>query len=388
MQRQTTLPKLLLERKGAIHNLCRLVDYPLTLLCAPAGYGKSTLAAAALRNVNLPHVWVELNDKHGQIARFYCDLISALKKVFLKFAPDFKMDPFQMAWPDPETTLQLLINELSIIECQLITVFDHSCKDREAISWGGIAHFLELLPPQIHVVILCRERPSLNLSRWRLAGQLLEIGPKDLALNVEETGQFLHTVSGKKFSPESILNIHQLSEGWIAGLQLIALRLQKENDGVRALSKMDWNHLFLFEYMIEEVLNTLSIEHKEFLLMTSILPSLHPELCIAVTGLENSATILSQLFDRNVFVTRNGLGEHGRYHRLFSEGLQRLLRQWKPGVISKLHQKAAQWHLSHNLIEAAFEHALEANDDETLEALAARALENIFRNSDFISLAK
>jgi len=380
-----------LQRPRLQKKLRQVSEMPLTVVCAPAGYGKTTLVQDALRTV-LPHkIWLNLDGKLAQPSRFYWHIMSACRKVFPDFCQKFTFEGHTGIWPEPEILRDALLAELETIGQPLIFVFDDSTGEISGSTAPELGRFLAQLPGHAHAVLLCREKPTLNLNRWRMRGELLEITADELALTRAETRDFLKAATGLAFEDADLNAVHARCEGWVAGLQLLVMRLERERDPLEAVRRLGGGHALLFEYLMEEVLNGIPAAQRDFLLDTALLPRLHPDLCDAVTGRTDSAVLLTALLERNCFLVREEEGSLWfRYHRLFAEGLQGLLRQWRPASVTTLHQRAARWHLAHGhehgQIEAAMDHALAARDAALLDELAEKALENIFRNSDFVTL--
>lgn len=387
LKRLPLLPKRLIHRETALRKLGALSQHALSVVCAPAGYGKTTLAIQIANGLRMPFLYLELDAKHGLPVRFYGALLQSLRQIWPDFAATLPLPAESSAWPAPELMREAILEDLSDRAEHFVTFFDDSAQDREGLALANLAGFLEVLPPQVHVVLLCREKPNLALSRWRLKGQLLEMGAEDLSLSRAETATFIRDVAKLSLSEAAVDHLYKLSEGWVAGLQMLTLRLQSEADPSTAVLRMQGDHAFLFEYLMDEVLGQLPPDRREFLLSTSVLPKLVPAACDAVAERSDSAVVLAEFAERNGFVTPCGGGAY-RYHRLFADGLQGLLRQRQPGLLPALHRRAARWHLLNGGLEEAFDQALNAGDADMLEALAARALENIFRNGDFVSLQR
>jgi len=386
MKRLPLLPKRVIRRDAALRKLAGLTQNALTVVCAPAGYGKTTLAIQVANGLKTPFLYLELDARHGLPARFYGALLHGLRQIWPEFAPGLVM-PTGSSWPDPELVREAILDDLSQRSGHLVTFFDDSAQDREGLALANLAGFLEVLPPNMHAVLLCREKPNLGLSRWRMKGQLLEMGREDLAMTRQETALFIKEVGQLDLDEAALDHLHQLSEGWVAGLQMLALRLELEKKPSQAVQALRGDPSYLFEYLMDEVLGQMPPDRREFLLATSVLPKLFPAACDAVAERSDSAVVLAEFSERNGFVTPCQGGSY-RYHRLFADGLQGLMRQRQPGLLPVLHRRAARWYLLNGGVEEAFEQALEAGDADVLEALASRALENIFRNSDFVSLQR
>jgi LuxR family transcriptional regulator, maltose regulon positive regulatory protein len=387
MRRLPHLPKRLLRRENVMRKLNGITQHALTVVCAPAGYGKTTAAIQAANELKIPFLYLELDDRHASAARFYGAILQGLRQIWPDCAPELELPLASSLWADADLIRETIVADMSERTSHFVTFFDDSSSEAEDQVHAHMATWLESLPTGMHVVWVSRNKPKFPLSRWRLKDQLLEIGCEDLTLEAAEAKRFLKEVTHLKLPDEQLEILHRLSEGWIAGLQMLALRLGQESDPEAAVLEVQKNHAFMFEYLMEEVLHKLPVATRDFLLATSVLTTLNPAACEALTDRPDAAALLADLSERNGFVTPREDGCFG-YHRLFADGLRGLLRQRHPEWEPQLHKRAARWHLMHGVLESAFEHALEAGDADVLEALAARALENIFRNSDFLTLQR
>jgi|GEM_PF-1191504 len=383
----SAISRRLLRREALQKKLKRAGEIPLTLVCAPAGYGKTTLVREALRTLLPQKVWIELDGRLALPSRFYLGVMNAIRKIRPEFCQKFTLDSQSALWPEPEVLLNAILSDLEASNEPLLLVFDDAAGDVAGSAAPELGRFLVQLPTEVHSILICRDKPLFNLNRWRMRGELLEITADELALSPAESAAFFREALGIELTPDDLAVVHSRCEGWVAGLQLLAMRLEREADPLEALRRLGGGHALLFEYLMEEVLRGLALEQREFLLDTSLLPRLHPDLCDAVTERTDSGPLLNSLLERNCFLMREEEGSPWfRYHRLFAEGLQGLLKQWKPQHAQTLHRRAARWHLSRGEVKPAMDHALAARDAELLDALAERALENIFRNSDFVTL--
>jgi LuxR family maltose regulon positive regulatory protein len=381
-------PRFLYSRPQLLARLRRWSEFPLTQVAAPAGYGKTTLAAEVFREWNGPKCWIALDEGDSDPMRFLLTLAHALGQANPMLAEAIGFSPVSSTIPDPDTLLSRILEALDTLPCQIVTVLDDCALLASPQVRRMAARFLAAASHRAHFILLTRDPTWLPISRWRLRQEVLELGPQDLALDEAQFEEWLSGRLGLGVDKETRSRLHGLFEGWLAGLQLLALKLDREPDTKAALESMDHGHPFLFEYLLEEVLRDLPSDWRRFLLETSILRTLNPGLCDEVRQVGNSAHVLHALHQAQCFLVPLAGGGGYRYHRLFAESLQGLLAQWEPGQVPGLHRRAARWHLRHGGTELALEHALSAEDGDTLEALAARALENLFRNSEFAALQR
>jgi LuxR family transcriptional regulator, maltose regulon positive regulatory protein len=367
----------------------------LTLVSAPAGYGKTTLLTAWLRaraerGGKAPRVaWLSLEDDDNVPLRFFGYLIAALQN------PDEGIGRtarslLEAPQPPPVTHLMtLLINDLAALSEPTVLVLD----DYHAITHpelqAGIVFLLEHLPPSLHVVIATREEPPLSLARLRVQSQVTEIRLQELRFTREEAAAFLERTMGLKLAADVVAALESRTEGWIAGLQMAALSLRgrEGKPGRRTpLDDADFGgaHRDIIDYLGAEVLRQQPIEIRVFLRQTSILDRLSAPLCDAVTGQPNSRAFLAQLAQANLFlIPLDDERRWYRYHSLFADFLRTELAEWEQ---RSLHQKASQWYEAHGFTPEAIKHALAAQDLEAAERLIRSGVEETFSRGGFNTL--
>ncbi|HEY6542358.1 MAG TPA: hypothetical protein VIZ18_15545, partial [Ktedonobacteraceae bacterium] len=364
----------LVSRSHLLKRLMRGVDCALTLLSAPAGFGKTTLLAQWFAESGTPVAWFSLEPEDDEPIRFFSYVITTLQKLDPQIGNGI-LALLEAPQPAPlENVLALLTN--SIIASHAGT-FAFVLDDYHVITAELIQHamtfLLEHLPPQMHLVLATRADPPLPLARLRAQGQLMELRAADLRFSSEETNTFLSTVMGLTLSPDHCAALESRTEGWIAGLQLAALSLQERTDISTFLSNFTGTHRFVLDYLSEEVLSRQPAPLLSFLLHTSLLEHLSGPLCDAVTGRQESQTVLEGLERANLFVV--SLDEERqwyRYHQMFAELLRSRLLQSQPELIPQLHRRASTWYEQHLLPAEAVRHALAAHDAEH----AARLIEH------------
>ncbi|MEO6097092.1 MAG: LuxR C-terminal-related transcriptional regulator [Fibrobacteria bacterium] len=381
-------PRFLFPRPWLLARLARWSEFPLTQIAAPAGYGKTTLAAECFRGWKGCKCWIALDEGDSEPGRFLLTLAHGLCQANPDLAKAIGISTLSVAIPDPDTLLSRILEGLDTLSCQMVTILDDCGLLATPQVRRMATRFLSAAPARAHFVLITRDPTLLPITRWRLRQEVLELGAPDLALNENQFETWLSERLSLRPAKETLKRLHGLFEGWLAGLQLLALKLDREPDPCAALEAVDPGHPFLFEYLLEEVLRDLPLEWRRFLLETSILRHLQPGLCDEVRQAGNSAHLLHALHQSQCFLVPLSGGGGYRYHRLFAESLQGLLERWDPAEVPSLHRRAARWHLRHGGLEVSLEHALTAEDGDTLEALAARALENLFRNSEFAALQR
>lgn len=351
----------------------------LTLVSAPAGFGKTTMVgewAAGCHRLE-PEVrlaWLSLDEEDGDPARFLTYLVAALQTVAADVGEGV-LDTLQSHQPPPtESMLSTLLNEVATLPHGVVLVLDdYHLVDSEPVD-RAVAFVLEHLPPQLHVVIATREDPRLPLARWRARGQLTEVRAADLRFTATEAAEFLNRVMSLELSAEDITALETRTEGWIAGLQLAALSLQGRPDAAAFIQAFTGSNRFVLDYLVEEVLSRQPQAARNFLLQTSILDTLCGPLCDAVTGQKHGKDTLERLERDNLFVVPLDDDRRWyRYHHLFADVLQAHLLEEQPDQLPALHRRASEWYEENGSRPDAVRHALLAGDFEWAADLIERA---------------
>lgn len=365
----------LVSRSHLVERLQQGMQYTLTLVSAPAGFGKTTLLAQWLAESETPVAWLSLESEDNDPVRFLTYLIAALQTL------DAQLGTTALAMlrtpqpPSPETVLALLAYDLADRDAGdfALVLDDYHAITAESIQRGMI-FLLEHLPPQLHLFLVTRADPPLPLARLRAQGQLCEVRAADLRFDATEASTFLQAVMGLDLEDEAVATLEQRTEGWIAGLQLAALSLQGRTDVSGFLATFSGTHRYVLDYLSEEVLVRQPTSVQQFLLHTCILERLGGPLCDAVTEQEGSQAMLERLERANLFVV--ALDDERcwyRYHHLFAEVMRSHLQQREPTLSPVLHRRASAWYEQHHLPAEAVQHALAVPDAE----LAARLIEPI-----------
>jgi LuxR family maltose regulon positive regulatory protein len=366
------LRKILVARMRLLKQLNRGMERRLTLISAPAGYGKSTLLSEFVRQAEVPAAWLSLDKGDNDPLRFWSYFVAALQTIpGLENA--WNEDIFQNIQKktfcsDNDTLLTALITKITTMSERVILILDDLQTITEDQVLDGLFYLLENLypgPVGVHIIIASRSDPPWPLARLRVADQITEIRSKDLSFTLDETNNFINGVMGLALSSDEISELGQRTEGWIAGLQMAAISMQDREDISEFLEAFTGSHRFVLDYLIEEVLSKQKPEILDFLLKTSILERMTISLCDAITGKCDAADVLSQLEKANLFLI--ALDEQRiwyRYHQLFADLLHKQLRLRFPEQIADIHRIASHWHAHNGLPIEAVEHALKSEDWE------------------------
>jgi LuxR family maltose regulon positive regulatory protein len=339
--------------------------HKLTLISAPAGFGKTTLVSEWVASGERPVAWLSLDEGDNDLGRFLVYLVAALQTVMADMGEGLLAMLRSPQPPSIETMLTALLNEIAATPNNFILVLDdYHVLDAQPID-QALTFLLEHLPPQMHLVIATREDPQLPLARLRVQGQLTELRAADLRFTPSEAAEFLNQVMGLNLSAEAIAALETRTEGWIAGLQMAALSMQGRSDTASFIRAFTGSHRFVLDYLVEEVLQRQHESVRSFLLQTSVLDRLSGSLCDAVTGREDGRGVLETLERGNLFVIPlDDRRQWYRYHHLFADVLKtRLMEEW-PGQVSALHRRASEWYERNGLPSDAIRHALAAEDFE------------------------
>jgi LuxR family transcriptional regulator, maltose regulon positive regulatory protein len=356
----------------------------LTIISAPAGFGKTTLVSEWVVNCGRPTAWVSLDEGDNDPARFLTYLITALQTIAPNIGEGVLGVLQSPQLPPTESILTLLLNEITTISDNFIIVLDdYHVVDVKPI--GNIITFLlDHIPPQMQLVITTREDPNLPLARLRARGQLTELRVVDLRFTSSEAAEFLNSLMGLNLSAEDITALENRTEGWIAGLQLAALSLQGHQDTTSFIQSFTGSHHFVVDYLLEEVLKQQSENLQAFLLRTSILNHMCGSLCDDVL-LDPSASgqeTLEYLEHANLFIVPlDNERRWYRYHHLFADLLrQRLGQSQTPEEIAQYHICASEWYEKNGDQAEAFRHLIAARDFSRAAGLAERSWQRMNEN--------
>jgi LuxR family maltose regulon positive regulatory protein len=345
----------------------------LTLISAPAGFGKTTLLSEWIATCGRPTAWVSLDHEDNDPTRFLIYLIAALRTILPTVGAE-AWAGLQSPQPPPiHLVLTSLLNELVVLPEHVALVFDDYHVIEAPQIQQAIAFLLEHLPAHLHLIIATREDPDLPLARLRARNQLTELRAADLRFTLPEATGFLNHIMGLNLSVEAITALETRTEGWVAGLQLAALSIRGQDDTASFIASFTGSHRFVIDYLVEEVLQQQPTHIQHFLLHTALLGRLCAQLCdtmlpdLAFPG----QTLLEYLEDANLFlIPLDNQRRWYRYHHLFAEMLrQRLLQQTNAADLATFHIRASTWFEQNGLWLEAFQHAAAANDIDRAERL-------------------
>lgn len=369
----SSLPKLVL-RPRLIERLNEGMDRKLTLISAPAGFGKTTLVSEWVAGCKRPTAWISIDEGDNDPTRFLTYFIAALQTITGNFGVGVLSLLQASQFPPNESILTGLLNEITTIQQDFTLVLDdYHIIDTKPVD-DILTFLLERLPPRMHLVIATREDPHLPLARLRVRSHLTELRATDLRFSPAEAAGFLNQVMDLGLSAEDIAALETRTEGWIAGLQLAAISMQGHQDTTSFIKSFTGSHHFIMDYLVEEVLQQQAESVQAFLLQTSILDRLSGPLCdvVLVDPAVSGQEALEYLEKANLFIVPlDDERRWYRYHHLFAELLRQRLYQStasltgdKKQCVAELHKRASIWFEDNGLELEAFHHAAAANDLE------------------------
>ena len=367
---------------------------PLTIVSAPAGYGKSALLSAWFEQCKCRNAWLSLDENDNDLGVFESYFLAALRSAIPSFG-DGLLDLLDSAQlPPPQLFIEMLFAELGRLQDNVFLMID----DYGAITNDVVHEFIiELMrrpPPNLHLVLGTRYDPPLPLNDWRACSHLLEIRSVELRFSLEETSCFMQQAVDSPLDEQTIVALNEKTEGWIAGLRLAALSFSRVEGFSAQIDELSGSNMYIRDYLASQVLTHLPAETQLFLLQTSILDRLSASLCEAVIMLDSplidTQETLLELESANIFtIPLDDLQHWFRYHHLFQQFLQmRLHEGYSSTVVVELHRRATSWFAENGYIEEALQHALAAGDMDTVLNLVAANRQELMNREQFQRLSR
>lgn len=397
--------KTVILRPRLFEKLNAALNTKLILISAPAGFGKTTLAANWLSHLSsaaadpVRYTWLSLDENDNELSRFLLYLTAALQKLDKHIGRGL---PEALSVPelvDVEALLTALLNDLVALEDEfprrhnILLLDDYHVLENARID-EALTFLFNHLPANLHLVLLSRIDPMLPLAQMRAKRHITEIRERDLRFSLDEAALFLRDVMGIAPSAEDIALLQNRTEGWIAGLQLAGLALQGSEDYFAA--EFSGTHRYILDYLTDEVFHQQTPEMQHFLLETSVLNRMNAELCDFLRETTNSQSSLEALERANLFVVP--LDQQRlwyRYHHLFNDLLRQRLRQTLPEKVVKLHQRASQWYTTlaaasndEAALDEAFYHAVAAQDHLQVASLLEQFGDDIWKRGEHDKLRR
>ena len=374
----------LIPRPHLIEKLNRGLDSKLSLISAPAGFGKTTLVSEWAAGNKRPFAWFSLDESDSDLNRFLAYIVAALQTIEPSLGRQLLGLLESLQTPASEKILTSLLNEIAAVPQEFALVLDDYHLVNVQPIEETLAFLLEHQPQQMHLIITTRQDPTLPLPRLRVRGLLTELCAADLRFTAEETAVFLNDLMKLNLTPLDIDALEKRTEGWAASLQLAALSLSQQDVSQRArfIQQFTASNRYLMDYLVDEVLRKQSARNKYFLIRTSILRRFNASLCNAVVD-ESQLPSLIELERANLFlIPLDETREWFRYHHLFADLLRLQLRQTEPDILPRLHVRAADWFAKAGYLDEAIYHALKAPDYDRAAAFLSKHIEKMVIRGD------
>ncbi len=357
---------------------------PLTLISAPAGYGKTTLVSQWLTGRDLKTSWLSLDDNENDPVLFLNYLLTALQKIDSRLGKTVQTLLRGLKLPPVDDIMVILLNDLTMLQDDIILVLDDYHVIENKIIHQIVDFLINNKPDFMHIILITRQDPPFNLSRLRING-ILELRAEDLKFSLNEIEKFMNH-SNLKLGTSELALLGKKTEGWAAGLKLAALSLKKQDfAGVKKfIDDLSGSNQFIIEYLIEEVIKDQEQSMKDFLISTSVLKRFNVELCNAVTDSNKSAEKIDILLKGNLFIMQlDSKGDWYRYHQLFADFLNLKIKKNK---IHQIHDRASTWLEDHGYYVEALEHAVFTKNIIKIERLFMKVVPHYIKTGEIESL--
>lgn len=367
------LPNRLIERKLPAGKLSHAIsnNHKLSIVSAPAGYGKTTLAAQWIKYAGHPFAWLTLDSGDNDPVRFIKYFIAALQRIDSSIGEGI-ISTLNALMPLSLEFADILTNELLQLKVKSILVLD----DYHLISSHFIHEFLSYIienkPGNLHTIIISREDLPFSVSRLRAGARLTEIREKELQFSTEEALEYYRHCFDLEISEQQISKLQLKTEGWAAGMHLAGISLESKNTEEAGcfIDRFGGTQRYIMDYLSEEVLSELSPELRKFLCFTSVLDVFNEKLCEAVTGSENCAMLLQRIIEKRLFLIQlDENGEWFRYHKLFADILTGELNN---NYLINIYTKAALWFDENGYPDEAIRYALASGDSNVMGPVITR----------------
>ena len=376
-------------RKRLFDKLNEGIPRKLILISAPAGYGKTTIVTQWIKKHKISTAWFSIDVRDNAPYDFFTFLITSIQTVEENVG---KQSLELLKLPGAvglDYIIELLINDLVKLEEDLLLVLDDFHLINNEQVFKSISFLLDFKPKHFHVAILTRSDPSLPLARLRSQNEITEIRSSDLSFSEKDTSELFNKKLNLDINSEDIKLLDTKIEGWIAGLQLVALTIQGKKNKSEYIAKIAGDNRYIMDYLMEEVLDIHDEKMRMFLLFTSILERLSGSLCDALLQINNSQLLLEALEKNNMFIIPlDNERKWYRYHHLFADLLKkRLIVQHKEEIL-ELHKKASIWFEHNNMPLLAIEHALAAEDKQGAMQKINGIIDHLWETSHYPSILK
>jgi len=379
--------KTLVVREQLLDRLDEGIHNKLILVSAPAGYGKTTLISSWLASRKLSAAWLSVDHRDNDYYRFLRYLLAALRQMDARLGTTLLQMLQSPMPPSAENCAELFLSELTALsgEC-LLVLDDYHLIDNPAIH-ATFRQIIEGSPKELRFILCTRSELPFSVSRLRSKGELLELTQRDLSLTPDESALYMNLVMGLGLQPEEITILQDRTEGWLVGLQLIALSLRDQLNPVDFVHSLKGDNRYIADYLVDEVLLRIPVDLQDFLLRSSVLSRMEASLCNSVLEIENSQELLELADKKRLFIIP--LDDHRtwfRHHHLFGEMLFTRLARKAPELMPVLYRRASAWHDRQGMKEEAIDYALQGGDFDQAAALLKEIGASLLSNGNWNQL--
>lgn len=362
----------------------------LTTICAPAGFGKTTLLSQWADNASFPIIWISLDDKDNDLMRFWRYLIYGLTSTCMP-GLSAAIGPLMQSYPQTSiyTIVDALINELYEYNKEMAIILDDYHTINHVPIHDSLAYLVDYLPRHVHLTITSRSSLPFTVAKWHVRGGVTEITSQSLLFTEKEAAMFYREIAHLSLSTEQLGKLSAFTEGWVAGMQLVALSLQNQLDCDRFIEELSGSPQNVADFLLEEVLFRLPSDMQEFLLHTSILQRMDAAICDAIRQRNDSDAMLARLQKQHLFlIPLDHAGRWFRYHHLFSDFLRAELQKKEPQNWLHLHQLASRAFADMGLLDEAIDHAIRAKQYEQAAQLIEAHIVAVLARGEFATLIR
>lgn len=381
-----TINKNIISREKLHQKLQRGAKSKLTLVVAPAGYGKTTAVLDWLSKCGLASAWLSVDVYDNNPVLFWRYFCAALERI----APGISQNT-EYVFDSPgllqaNIQINIIIDRLTELKSDFLLVLDDLHLINEPSILDGLSYLISYLPEKMHLVIISRTESGLDTAQLRIKWQIERFDQKDLRFLNSDISRFFEA-RGFVLESSDLKKVENYTEGWAASLVAVAMSLEDEKGSHAAIAVLDKSSRDIEEYLKAEVISTWQPEKRDFAIKTSILDTLSVEICEVITGQDNAGQILKEFQEGNGFlVAVNQPKQEYRYHNLFKNFLYKLLLETDPAGIPDLHRKAADWFREKGLIPEAIEHLLNSGSYQEACVLIEQQIEPLVHKNDFVTL--
>lgn len=373
-------------RNRLYDRLNKALKHKLTIVTAPAGYGKSVVVNEWLNFSRVPFAWVSIDEYDNDPVRFWRYICAALDFIAMGISLEASYAFSSQELLNSNIHLSIMIDKLSDVTLDFVLVLDDFHYITDKLILKNLLYLISYLPPKMHIVIISRTEPDLKLTKHGVKGDLTILRSNNLQFQQEEIAEF-YKARGFYLTGEAVRKIESYTEGWAAALVAVAMSMEEEEDQEKVINGLASCDKHIYRYLQDEVINSWPEENLSFIIKTSILDMLCVPLCDAVTGDDSGSRILEILKKRNGFLISLDNNNWYRYHYLFKEFLDKLLAESNINK-KELSYKAAEWYEHNGYLNKAIEYYLQAECPEKAMTLIAMQIKEIIQSGEYYTILK